>query len=457
MTRTTVSTVVAALLCVALGSGCDDSTPSADTRSDAGPDAPSCAFSTAPPQQVSGAAGGRLLIEVAARGNDSITLEGAPSSWSMRREDGRLVVRLPYDAAGEHALALLLDCADGGRARAPIAVTVRALAWRTLPSWQPGSSGPSAREHAPLHVDGDRMLAIGGFLYQPAQGTVADDLWQLDLSSERWQKLDAGGAHVAIAGVRVAPDGSGALLVHGGQQSGGAYSTDLWRLDLAVEPPSWSKVSAASGAPGGVTLHAFIHDTPRARYVAMGGISGNALSGGAIIFETAGGGAWKPLEIAAGPSPSPRYGFFFAHDAEGQRLIVWSGAQQPSAADPINAAQDLWSLDLAASPARWQKLAAAGDVPPGRRNGCWAFDSEGRRLIVWGGTSDGRTTQPGLFVLSLDVDDVAQPRWQRVDLAGEPPIRSSCSGTYDATRKRALFGFGNSATATYADLHELAL
>ena len=28
---------------------------------------------------------------------------------------------------------------------------------------------------------------------------------------------------------------------------------------------------------------------------------------------------------------------------------------------------------------------------------------------------------------------------------------------YDATRKRALFGFGNSATATYADLRELAL
>ena len=85
-----------------------------------------------------------------------------------------------------------------------------------------------------------------------------------------------------------------------------------------------------------------------------------------------------------------------------ERLVVWSGAQEPAnATDTVNAAQDGWALDLSLDPPPWSKLSPEGDAPNGRRHGCSMHDPVGRRLFVYGGTSAGTTTAFATELFSL--------------------------------------------------------
>lgn len=81
------------------------------------------------------------------------------------------------------------------------------------------------------------------------------------------------------------------------------------------------------------------------------------------------------------------------------------------------------------------------------------LDPVGRRLLLWGGTADGRTTVPGLSALRIDR---GEERWDHVEVPSHVPMRSSAVGVYGPTRQRAIFGFGNGDTV-YTDLHALSL
>jgi hypothetical protein len=165
---------------------------------------------------------------------------------------------------------------------------------------------------------------------------------------------------------------------------------------------------------------------------------------------TAGDSAtWTKL---AGKAPSGRYGAFFGFDDPSRRFIVWSGGQEPdSSADPVNAAKDAWALDLTVDPPTWSKLAVEGEAPPGRRNGCVMHDPIGRRLFVFGGTSDAKTTRDGLWVLALEPGHEA---WTKLDnVANTPHARSSGFG-FATPDGGVACGFGND-DALYSDVNVL--
>jgi hypothetical protein len=66
-------------------------------------------------------------------------------------------------------------------------------------------------------------------------------------------------------------------------------------------------------------------------------------------------------------------------------------------------------------------------------------DPSGRRLFVYGGTSDGKTTEKGLFVLDLEPGHEA---WTKLDLASPPPPRSSGFG-FATEQGEVTCSFGN--------------
>jgi hypothetical protein len=86
--------------------------------------------------------------------------------------------------------------------------------------------------------------------------------------------------------------------------------------------------------------------------------------------------------------------------------------------------------------------------PPGRRNGCYVLDPRGPSLYVFGGTSDGLTTQPGLFALDMRPGNEG---FSEIDRLSAPPVRSSDFGFYDATVDAVSCAFGNNPNA-YTDV-----
>jgi hypothetical protein len=86
---------------------------------------------------------------------------------------------------------------------------------------------------------------------------------------------------------------------------------------------------------------------------------------------------------------------------------------------------------------------------PGRRNGCFVVDPRGPSLYIFGGTSDGMTTQPGLFALDMRP---SHEGWSMISRPNAPVLRSSDFGYYDAVAGAVSCGFGNSAMGVYTDV-----
>lgn len=74
-------------------------------------------------------------------------------------------------------------------------------------------------------------------------------------------------------------------------------------------------------------------------------------------------------------------------------------------------------------------------------------DPAGRRLFVYGGTSDGRTGEKGLHVLDLEPGHEA---WTKLELADTPPLRSSGFG-FATENGDVTCAFGND-NKTFADV-----
>jgi hypothetical protein len=276
-----------------------------------------------------------------------------------------------------------------------------------------------------------------------------DDAWRLDVASGSWAAWTPTGDLPVAGGSRRAAQipGTKRFYVYGGYvgfDTTAKDDGDLYRVDLGDAAHTFTRLTSVGAGPAR-ELHTVAYDAKGEQLVVFGGISTTPSSQVALAdtwsVKISGDTAtWTALKTAK--APSARYGSFSAFDEPSRRFVVWSGAQLPvDGSDPINAAQDAWALDLSAEPPAWSKLSPAGTAPKGRRNGCSMPDPAGRRLFVYGGTSDGKASELGLYVLDLEPGHEA---WTKLDLANAPPIRSSGFGfaTQDGD---VTCAFGNDA------------
>jgi len=385
----------------------------------------------------------------------------ATSLQTVTSSDGTtLTVHAGFDAPAEDTVTVTLDDGHGETAVYPVAVTIEPIGWTSDLQWvsatETGGTGPSGREHGTFLIDDTSrtVMLVGGSGYPPqvTQGTPLGDFWKLDIATGTWAAVTPQGdvlPPVASArAVRMA--GTTTAYLFGGYTGDGTVdSGDLYRADYGNGQLTFTKLTQVS-APPPRELHGFGFDPKTQTFVVFGGFSyanGDAF-GDTWTMQLAGNTAtWTQL---AGTGPSPRYGFFYGTDEVSGRFIVYSGAQDPTGSDSINAAQDTWALDLRQSPPVWSQVLDGSEPnhPPGRRNGCYVLDPRGPSLYVFGGTSDGLTTQPGLFALDMRPGNEG---FSEIDRASAPPVRSSDFGFYDATADAVSCAFGNNPNA-YTDV-----
>ena len=368
---------------------------------------------------------------------------------------GTLRIRPGYALAAGTGTVLNVDIADGAGAKVVQAITldVHKIGWQKRLTWD--ATGPQTREHGAFLYDEEARAAylLQGSGYSP-QFKPIEDSWRLDVTSGTWAPWAPTGDVPVAGGSRRAArvPGTKKFYVYGGYigfEATAKDDGDLYLVDLADAGHTFTRLENVGAGPAR-ELHAVAYDAKADQLVVFGGIATKPLQEALddtwsvkIAGRTA---TWTALKTAK--SPSPRYGSFTAFDAESRRFVVWSGAQQPeSQENPVNPAQDAWVLDLAAEPPTWSKLAPAGEAPKGRRNGCSMHDPAGRRLFVYGGTSDGRTGEKGLYVLDLEPGHEA---WTKLELPDAPPLRSSGFG-FATENGDVTCAFGND-NKTFADV-----
>jgi hypothetical protein len=276
---------------------------------------------------------------------------------------------------------------------------------------------------------GGSLLLTGGFGERPSSG-----LRQHLLTGSTWRQLpagqpsDRGGHAVDVVGNHA--------ILHGGYSHGQGNLAELWAASLeGDESPSWCKLAPGGTAPLARAGHTLTRVSDN-ELVLFGGYGQEALDDLHVLrIEPNGESSWRPLP-ASGESPGPRC----AHAAVSvpsrrhERALISVGGYTASGAD---AALSLLTISPCGMEGHWTPLHARG--PLGHdgmaeaiaRSGHSALIASGNRLLVFGGTREGRTPGEVLVLgdmLCLDVSDVGLERlrhpaggarWERLVLDAE--------------------------------------
>jgi hypothetical protein len=141
---------------------------------------------------------------------------------------------------------------------------------------------------------------------------------------------------------------------------------------------------------------------------------------------------WETLDAGPGPIESSTYGAVY--DSAQRRVVIYGG-QPDTSYPPSFEIDDVWALSLSGSLA-WSKLEPSGASPGRMRSPLGIYDSEGRRLLIYG-AADGQARQKqNLWSLSLD----DAPHWTELAPTGAAPVLDGrwASAVYDPAGQRMI-------------------
>ncbi len=411
------------------------------------------------PAAITAPEGRTLAVEVTATdtdGGDVAITATAPPGIDVELTEAGVALHAGYDAAPGNAVFVATDD-EGVTAQAEASIAVAPIGWGERVTWT--DDGPEAREHATVLVDdlSGSIYVMFGSGYAPYLEPLGD-AWRFDLASRSWSEValegdvPPPGGSKRLAGSR----GNGQGWLFGGYGEGNEAFGEVYSVEAEGDVVTFRELPQEN-PPGPRVLHVFALDSGTETFAMFGGVT-STLKGDTWSMRIDGGTAvWAlvhPGQIAG--APPARYGAFSGMDEQVGRLVVFSG--QTSVDD---FGQDTWILDMRAEGGpTWSEVTPAGS-PAGRRNGTSVWDHTGPRLLVFGGTSDGATSQPGLFAFD------ARPgheSWSEIVRDGQPPMRSSGFGAFieevteedpSAPSGSVWMGFGNDDDV-YRDLTRLA-
>ncbi|TLZ72884.1 MAG: hypothetical protein E6K10_01335 [Methanobacteriota archaeon] len=202
----------------------------------------------------------------------------------------------------------------------------------------------------------------------------------------------------------------------------------MWSYD--VDANVWANVGAVA-LPRGRFEGAMAYAPDVGRTILFGGY-GLWVSG--VVNDTwgydSGSNSWT--ELTPGLSPPPRYEHVAAYDSQSRRLIVFGGCLMPCRAGVLG---DTWAYDPSAN--RWAMMNPATS-PPARFWTSMTYDSTSDRVILFGGCGDADCA---LVLGDTWAYDYDSDTWTKRSPGASPTARFHHAMAYDAAADRVvLFG-----------------
>jgi hypothetical protein len=379
------------------------------------------------------------------------------------------------------ALVPLLALAVYGSAAAAPPAQAPVCRWTKL------TNGESRSELSLVGLPGTGVLAFGGADMRPGNSSVKDDLHLLDLSasaSGTWKELTPSGSgpgdraeHTAVfrsevggnlqmvtyGGIDTVPAGGGTLTWQSPLTAGGptldsrlgafaplTVERDAFRLDIdKAGTAAWIKVGAQGQARAD---HSAVYDPVDDAMLVFGGRrSDEATSAENSTWRLTLGAtaAWEPLS-GGGTPPSKRFAHTAVYDSVGKRMVVYGGTS-----DWKTALGDVFALNLAGGwdAATWTKLTPGGTPPATRYNHGAVYLPEMQWMVVYGGTKNGQGQYPDTYALDLSV---TPPKWIEINAIGTRPGDMQSMGAARGLAGAAVFYGGQTGTASQPTSQKVA-
>jgi cysteine-rich repeat protein len=240
----------------------------------------------------------------------------------------------------------------------------------------PASDSTTERCGGILVPDGTgRLLLFGGESSCGATdaGQVTQNLmYFFDGSSDTWTKADPE-PPLGLFHVMVTQFDAGSVLRFDGAKGGAVGATaDTWELTRR----GWQLTTTTN--PPGIGGTALAYDTDRHEAVLFGGLTSAAETN--HVWTRPPGGTWVE-HLPTGSWPTARFGAGLAYDEARQRTLMFGGRPAGDSLTP-SAADAMWSWDGATS--TWMQLTPA-TMPPPRTQGAFAYDPVHQVAVLFGG------------------------------------------------------------------------
>lgn len=306
-----------------------------------------------------------------------------------------------------------------------------------VPTWSAieVSAGPSARSDHTWTVDdsGDVAYLFGGL----DSSGPSNELWQLDLASDRWTRLEPGSNAPAPRFGHTATWVPGVGLVVWSGQGKAGFFDDIWAFDPAAAtwrllasggdvPPARYGSCASLGPKGRLWIsHGFTEDSGR-------------FSDTRVYDFTS--GLWTDV-TPAGDVPVKRclQDCFWSDEGDAARLILYGGQTTG-----VPALGDIWALDVVAG--AWRQ-GPEGAAPPRQLYALAKLESGA--LVFGGGGLDGSYLNDAWLVNEQSLELSA------VSITAAPPARSGATLIHDAKRGSVLLFGGLGQDGPLADMWRL--
>jgi hypothetical protein len=292
-----------------------------------------------------------------------------------------------------------------------------------------------------LDSNQNEILVHGGV----GSGIASESIWAYSLENHTWRKpLEVGTVppHIFAHGVIDDLDDDNRFIIFGGYR--GCVTPDCWYNEVWTctigDQLTWNELQTTGSAPVGRQAPSVIHDRLRDRLIVFGGESESGLLNDVWTLNlSASPPSWIELS-PMGNLPSPRFEHVAVYDSLRDRMVVFGGS------DP-SIRNDTWFLSLR-DPPTWTKLTQVLETAPGPRGGHSAvLDVSGERMIITGGYGWADT-----WALSLSGTET----WSKLEPLGTAPLRSGQSAVFDHVERRVII-YGGRNVALLNDVLVLEL
>ncbi len=180
--------------------------------------------------------------------------------------------------------------------------------------------------------------------------------------------------------------------------------------------------------------HTQVTDTRRDRILVFGGGSRDLRPERDVwTMDLDPPGGWARLETTGDP-PAIRWDHVAVYDASEDRMVVYGGWPL----DSRYVYDDLWTLELSETPARWVRHEPAGERPGPQIHGAAVYVPERETMLLVERTGDSFGGEMRLWELELGVD----PVWRSITPTGDAlPDATGMAMAYDTVRGEA-YAFG---------------
>ena len=180
--------------------------------------------------------------------------------------------------------------------------------------------------------------------------------------------------------------------------------------------------------------------------VAAFNVSGNSAYAGPVSGAT-NGLVWTNPALG-GAAPADRFWHTAIYETDARRMIVFGGLDAG-----FNIVNDSAALNL--TTLQWEVFAPGGVLPAIRFGHSAIYDALHDRMIVFGGTDDGTNLLQDVQILTLG----ASPTWSPATIIGTPPVnRFYHSAVYDPVNQQMIVFGGENGSGAFPDsVHVLSL